>query len=485
MASCHAPQRLSPLFPVETVRPAYSVKWLLVQDIPALKVPRQTCSQLRRWAQEVVGPVCSGLVLLQQLLGLAVPQAGKQQLKAPMLQPSAVVLARRHSAVLLLSLWRRLRGVRLLVARASWSLPLVLLLLPPAAAVDCCHSVTSHRLREARLMAALPACSCLLCLKRMAHQWILSGQPPGLCPRCCLTWLLANFLSRPALLPWGTQGLQLPSCMGNPAPSSCSMETQFMRTLQCSQARLRVAATLLGEVAKPDDGLARILPVEGTASHSVQGRSAQQPANAAVVLPAAGAAVSSVCAEAGRAEQPVDAPAAAGQLVSNAQQPANGPAAPGLPLSSHHRAASNEGMVTSAKRAAIWLTPGGPSWCSLRWLLMLAVVLMAILGALLWLPAPQASPIASSSPLSSSRQQVRHPLACLEIVLAAVALHRGSSPQLGGSCCSVQCLALASWTCRLDACRLQPRGTRASALRRSSLPLTLRSTLHWPFLHWS
>ena len=202
-----------------------------------------------------MGPVCSGLVLLQRPLGLAVPQAGKQQLKAPMLQPSAVVLARRHSAVLLLSLWRRLRGVRLLVARASWSLPLVLLLWPPAAAVDCCHSVTPHRLREARLMAALPACSCLLCLRRMAHQWILSGQPPGLCPRCCLTWLLANSPSRPALLPWGTHGLQLPSCMGTPAPSSCITETQSIRTLQCSQARLQVAAALLERMRSLPMGL--------------------------------------------------------------------------------------------------------------------------------------------------------------------------------------------------------------------------------------
>lgn len=172
-------------------------------------------------------------------------------------------------------------------------------------------------------------------------------------------------------------------------------------------------------VVQPVDGLAGVLSREGAASHSVQaeGRSSQQPANAAAVLPAAGAAVlpaagaaiSSVQAEAGRAEQSVDVLAAVGQLVSDAQQPGNGRAAPGQPLSNCHRAASNEGMVTSAKHATLWLAPGIPSWCSLRWLLMLGAVLMAILRALAWVPAPQASPVASCSTVGCSREQVRHP----------------------------------------------------------------------------
>ena len=125
--------------------------------------------------------------------------------------------------------------------------------------------------------------------------------------------------------------------------------------------------------------------------------------------------------------------AAVGQLVSDAQQPGNGRAAPGQPLSNCHRAASNEGMVTSAKHATLWLAPGIPSWCSLRWLLMLGAVLMAILSALAWVPAPQASPVASSSTVGCSREQVRHPSLSLRmcwLLLCYIGLHATSQQHL-------------------------------------------------------
>ena len=321
---------------------------------------------------------------------------------------------------------------------------------PAAGTVSVTASSTSSELlpqRDARLAERSEADGDAACLQLLA---VSEEDGPSAAPDRAASRALPTLLSDLASGQFSKQTSSAALAVTWPAAATMHGEASSQQLQHRDSALSAHCAVLTGkaatssssdaEAAQPVDGLAEVLPGEEPAGHSVQaeGRSAQQPANAAAVLSGTGAAMSSICAEAGRAEQPIDAPAAAGQLVSNAQQPVNEPAAPGSPLSNRHRAASNDGMVTSAEHATRRLAPGLPSWCSLRWLLLLGFVLIAILGARLRLPAPHASPVPSYSTLRYSRKQVRHPSVCPKSRAGCSCVTLGFSSEFGSICCCVQ-----------------------------------------------